>query len=204
MTPENNPVQTLDMYADQLYFGMLSRKPDTIIKDFISKYVPIVLKKIENGGNWTAYPPDFFTEPKFETVTNGFIFYRHSCFKEHFKSGKLAITQKIYNEPKWIDNITDIKLWFEFDNEKDAKNSYNKLVDTFSSFNVLKRVTSNDGIDKAEFTDKNLNKYYSRIQILLAKENFNLIQFGIPSKEGLQTFTRTGYKILIEVGNDLY
>ena len=204
MTLQNSSAQTLDKYADQLYFGMLSYKPDITIKNFIAKYVPIVFKKLDSGGKWTAYPPDTFKEPKFETITNTFVFYSHPYFDGYFKSGQLAITQKIYNEPKWIDNITAIKLWLEFDNEKAAKNSYKKLVDTFSSFNVLKRLTSENGIDKAEFTDKNSDKYYSHIQIILAKDYFITTKYTIPSKKGFKTLSETGYKILVEIGNDLY
>ena len=100
----------------------------------------------------------------------------------------LQLLKRFYNEPKWIDNITDKKLWFEFDNEKDAKNSYQKLVDKFSSFKVLKRLTSDNGIDKAEFTDKNSDNYYSHIQILLAKDYFIITKYGIPSTEGLKNF----------------
>ena len=94
MTLQNSSAQTLDKYVDQLYFGMLPRNPDTTIKDFIAKYVPVVFKKFDNG-NWTAYPPDTFRELKFKTITNSFVFYSHPYFDEHIKSGQLAITQKI-------------------------------------------------------------------------------------------------------------
>jgi hypothetical protein len=198
MTLQNSSAQTLDKYVDQLYFGMLSRNIDTTIRDFITKYAPVVFKK--NDGKWTAYPPDTFIEPKFETVINSFVFYTHPYFNAHFKSGQFAITQKIYNDSKWIDNITDINLWFEFDDGKEAKNAYQKLIDTFSSFHVLKRVTAENGIDKAEFTDKNSDKYYSHVQILFAKDYFIQKKY----LDGFKIITTTGYKILIETGNDLY
>jgi hypothetical protein len=204
MTFRNSSVQTLDKYADDLYFGMLSCKPDTKINDFVAKYVPVVLKKPGSDGKWTAYPPDSFTEPKFETVTNSFVFYEHPYFDARYKSGQLAVTQKIYPDPDWSDNITAMKLWFEFDNENDAQNSYEKLVETFSTFNTLKRLTSENGIDKAEFTDKNSDKVYSSIQILFAKDLFIRTEYAIPTSDGFRTITKTGYKILVEVGNDLY
>lgn len=196
--------QTLDKYADQLYFGMLSFQPDTSITDFITKYVPVVHKKFDSSGKWTVYPPDVIEEPNFITVTNSYVFFKHPYFNGYFKSGQLAITQKIYHEQKWNDNITDIKLSFEFDNEKDAKNSYKKLIDTFSNFNVLKRVTSNQGIDKAEFTDKNSEKYYSNVQFILAKDFSIGKKYAKPTEQGIQIITEAGYKILFEVGNDLY
>src|SRR5688572_3810517 len=94
MTFHGSPAQSLETYADQLYFGMLSYKPDTSIREFIAKYAPIVYKKFDSGGKWTMYPPDLI-EPKFITVINSYIFNTHPHFKEKFKSGQLAITQKI-------------------------------------------------------------------------------------------------------------
>jgi len=195
--------QNLDTYADQLYFGMLSYKPDASIREFIAKYIPVVYKKIDSGAKWTMYPPDF-KEPAFITVINSYIFYTHPYFKEKFKSGQLAITQKIYDDQQLNGSITDIKLWFEFDNDKDAKYAYKKLIDTFSSFNVLKKITSNKGVEKAEFTDKNSDNYYSNVQIVLVKDYLIGKKYIMPTKKGLKTFTEPGYKILFEIGNDLY
>ncbi|HRP32920.1 MAG TPA: hypothetical protein PKV73_13560 [Agriterribacter sp.] len=159
MTLQNSLAQSLDEYIDRLYFGVLSRNPDIAIKSFIVKHAPVVLRQFDNG-KWTAHSPYAFEdEPKLETVTKAFVFYSHPFFAGYFKSGQLEITQKIYNKPKWIDNITAIKLWFGFDNEKDAENAYKKLIDAFSGFNVLKRSASNDKIDKAEFTDSVLAPY---------------------------------------------
>src|SRR4030095_4943779 len=98
MTSFRGSAQSLDKYADQLYFGMLSYNPDTSIKGFITKYAPIVYKKFDSGGTWTMYPPNF-TEPEHILVTNNYIFHTHPYFKEKFKLGQLAITQKIYKEP---------------------------------------------------------------------------------------------------------
>lgn len=195
---QNSSAQTLDKYVDQLYFGMLSRNIDSAVKNFVSKYAPVILRK--NDGGWTAYPSDTFIEPKFETVTNSFVFYTHPYFNAHFKSGQFAITQKIYNDPNWIDNITGMDLWFEFDDEEEAKCAYQKLIDTFSSFHVLKRVTAENGIEKAEFTDKSSDKYYSHVQIQFAKDYF----IQRKKSDGFKIITTTGYKILIETENDLY
>jgi hypothetical protein len=77
-------------------------------------------------------------EPKFYKVTHSYVFGSHPYFNGHFKSGQLAITEKIYTDEKWNGNLTDIKLWFEVDNEEDTKKSFKQLTDTFSSFkNVL-------------------------------------------------------------------
>ena len=196
--------QVFEKYADQLFFGMLSRIPDTAIAEFAQKYVPIIYRKFDTGGKWAAYPPDYIEEPKFLTVNTSYVFYKHPYFDAHFKSGELAVTQKIYNEKKWIDNITDFKLWFYFDDEADARNSYQKLVDTFSSFNVLRRLTSTAAIDKAEFTDKNSNSYANQIEIVLAKDYFNEISTAFVEQKPIKMVTKSGYKILLKIGNELY
>ncbi len=203
MVVNESSAQTFDKYVDRLYFGILSRKPDSSIQSFIAKYVPIITKKFDSKGTWTAYPPGDTTEPPFETVTNTFIFYHHPYFDEHFESGQLAITQKIYSIPKWIDNITDIKLSFEFYTEEEAKKAYKKLADIFSSFNVLKRLTS-DEIEKAEFTDKNSKKFDNHIQIILAKDFFTRTKYQTLTKKGVKISSLPCYKILVELDNDLY
>lgn len=201
-TLQDASAQTLDKYVNRLFFGVVSHNPDTTIAEFVRKYVPVIYKEFPGGGKWSAYGTT--DEPQYITVTNAYVFKTHPYVHLPFKSGQLAITQRIYDEKKYIDQISDFKLWFEFDKEADAKIFYKKLVDTFSTFNVLKRLTSKDGIDKAELTDKKSNNYYSHIQIILAKDFFETKDYIIPSKDGMQTFSETGYKILLEIGNDLY
>ena len=204
MTFQASSAQTLDKYVDQLYFGMLSFKPHSSISDFLVKYVPVVFKKFESNVKWTAYPPDSIEATHFQKVTHSYVFSSHPYFKGYFKSGQLAITQKIYTDAKLDGNITDIKLWFEFDSESDARKSFKLLVDTFSTFNVLKRVTKKDRIDKAEFSDKNCEKYYSNITIILASDKTFVKQNGISTEKEAAIITKADYKIFIEVGNDLY
>ena len=193
-------------YSDKLYFGILSRHPDTAIADFMHKYVPIIYKRFDSGGKWIAYPPDVIEEPKFLTVSNSYIFYNHPYFDARFKFGELTVTQKIYNETKWMDNITDFKLWFYFDDEADARNSYKKLVDTFSSFNTLKRLTSTGSIEKAEFTDTSSTtyKFGNQIEIVLARDYFNEISTVFAEKKPIRIVTKNGFKILLKAGNELY
>ncbi len=203
MTFHDSSAQRLENYVDQLYFGMLSYKPDTSIKKFIEKYVPVVYKKFDSSGTWTMYPPDF-KEPEFITVANSYIFNTHPYFTGKFKSGQLAITQKIYNEPQWSGNITDVSLWFEFDNEQDAKYDFNKLVGKFSSFNVSKDLSSDRGVEKAEFTDKDSGNYYGNVQIVLLKDYLIGKRYVAPANNGFKTFREPGYKIFFFIGTDLY
>jgi hypothetical protein len=77
-------------------------------------------------------------------------------------------------------------------------------VDTFSNFNVLKRITTQQGIEKAEFTDKNGGKYYSNIQIVLATDYALGKRYMMPTDNEVKFISEAGYRILVDVGNDLY
>lgn len=203
MKVNDSPAKNLTTYTDHLYFGMLSYKPDASISKFISKFFPIVYKKYDSTTQWTMYPPNF-TEPAFTTVVNSYVFKSHPYFKEKFKSGQLAITQKLYDDQQWDGGIADMKLWFEFDNEEDAKYAYKKLIDTYSSFPVLKRLTSYKGTKRAEFTDQKSDEYYSHIEIVLVKDYLIGTKYVKPTKKGNKIFREPGYKILFDASNDLY
>ncbi len=196
--------QTLDKYADELYFGMLSITPDSSITDFLKRYFPAVFKTNDSTSGWTAYPPGIIDEPNNYTVIHSYVFSAHPHFKGHFKSGQLAITGKIYTDERWNGDLKDIRLWFEFDNETDARNSFNQLVDTFSSFNADKRITSQQGMDKAEFTDKSSDKYYSRIEVILATDYSLGKRYVMPTENELSIIHGAGYRMFINVGNDLH
>ena len=171
--PQNLP-KSVTEYTDQLFFGIFSQTPHSDVSVFLTRYVPTLLKKPQTEGTWTAYPLNYIEEATFQMVTNGYVFYKHPYFELPFKSGQLAITQKIYAEERWIENIQDIKLWFDFDNEEDAKKAFNKLVTFFSGLDTTPKITCNNGVDYAVFADKNESKYYSCIQLRMAKDNFTI------------------------------
>lgn len=194
--------QNLGQYADNLFFGLLSGKPDSTIKEFIKKYAPIYYEPHDSATKWTVYPPNF-EEPKFYIAANSFVFVNHPCFNGPFKIGRLELTQKIYFEKDWFDGIQSMKLWLEFDNHEDAKKSYKILLDTLRKFAVLEKVTSQNGIDKAEFTDPHSETPNGQLLILMTKDNLNGKRLAKPTKSGLKMIMTPGYKILIEIGNDL-
>lgn len=201
MTPQDNSDLTLDGYTDQLFFGVLSRNLHPSIEMFLRKYVPVFY--LENKGPWTAYPSDYLPPPPpFITVTNTYIFNKHPFFSGKFNSGQLAITQRTYSAPTWQDNISDIVLWFEFPDEIAAAVAFKLLIDTYSNFDTLKKITVEGDIEKAEFTDKNAKTYYGRVQIKLAKDFFSITDVLLPESGEMQQVI--GYKIQLEVGNNLY
>lgn len=208
MSINNSSAQTLGKYADQLYFGMQSFKPDTTIEKFIRKYVPVVYREWDTSVKWTAYPPDtLLKEPAHIVVTSAYVFKHHPYFNGIFTAGQLAITQKIYEDTRMFGNITDLKLWFEFDNALEAKQAFKQLIDKFASFHVLQRISKVKGIEKAEFTDLNVDIKTSmvtnRVQLLLIEDYALGKKYAIPTGNGFKMRYEPGYKILIETDNNL-
>jgi hypothetical protein len=105
-----------------------------------------------------------------------------------------------------FDNITDLKLWFEFDNALEAKKAFKQLIERFASFHVLQRISKVKGIEKAEFTDLNADKKTglgSHIQILLFEDYSLGKKYATPTGDGFKMRYEPGYKILLESENDL-
>ena len=204
MTQQKSPAQSPDTYTDQLYFGMLSYNPDTAIIEFVASHVPSVLKKAPADGKWVAYPPGVFKEPVFYTVTQVYHFNSHPYFDTYFNTGKLAITQKVYKNEQWPDNITEMMLWFEFDKKEDAQKSFRQLVAKFKGFNVREKITSRQGIKKAAFTDDKSDRYYKSVQIVLVTDYALGKSYIEPGETEVKTIFEPGYKLIVEIGNDLY
>ncbi|MEX6687086.1 hypothetical protein QTN47_06250 [Danxiaibacter flavus] len=200
MTTQDNSNLTLDSYTDQLFFGVLSLNPHPSIEMFARKYVPVFYK--ETDRTRTDHPQEYKTPPSFITVTNTYIFEKHPFFNGKFSSGQLAITQKTYSDPEWLDNISEISLCFEFSDEIAAAVAFKLLVETYSEFDSLKKITVDGGIEKAEFTDVNSKTYYGRVQIILAKNFFAITNVLLP--ESGETQQLIGYKIQLKIGNNLY
>ena len=76
------------------------------------------------------------------------------------------------------------------------------LVDTYSNFDALKKITADGDIEKAEFTDVNAKTSYGRVQFKLAKDFFSITDVLLPESGEMQQII--GYKIQLEVGNNLY
>lgn len=195
--------QTLSDYTDKLYFGLLSMNPNPLIIEFLSAHVPIMLKKVDTSDKWTAYPPGTIKEPAFYKATHSYLFNSHPYFDGKFDSGHVAITIKRYQNNQWVDNITDLKLWFECYEEDEAKEAFHTLIEIFSAFDVLKRRTKSNNIEKFEATDKISNEWYSNISIILATDHSISKRLMIATETGSEFIYKPCYKIRVEAGNDL-
>ena len=121
------------------------------------------------------------------------------------RSCTILANRPVEGYENWNRNISDVKVWFEFDNEADAKVSFEQLVNSFSNFNVRRRITKYQGMDKVEFTDKNSDNYYSRIQITLAIDYTLGKRYVTPDtgKVGI-IYTDVGYRLHLDIGNETY
>ncbi len=183
--------QKLASVASKLLFNVTTPKPDTIITAFAEKYAALPHKKQEASGKWTAYNPNVYKEPAYNLEVHSYLFNTHSNCNFPFSRGRIEFYVKTYSVVNRPNNLQEIKLWFEFDTEKDARAAYQKLIDEFTPLCTKKRFSSFDKTKLAEFTDTNdndLNEICSHIHFVLARDGF---------RKGC-------YKILFEIGNELY
>ena len=179
--------QSLASSTDELYFKLLSANPDTSISAFVHKYSAIVYKRNTAKITSTSMGSSK-TEPAFNLEVHTFLFNKHPFFDAPFTQGKVEFYTKNYLANSDNDNLEDLKLWFEFDESIPAAIAYQKLLDRFTPLSTKKRFSSVSEANISEFTDAKSKEFYSHIHIVMAKDNF-----------------KTGaYKILVEVGNELY
>ena len=117
-----------------------------------------------------------------------FLFNKHPFFDALFTKGKVEFYTKNYLANSDKDNLEDLKLWFEFDESIPAAIAYQKLLDRFTPLSTQKKFSSDNETKIAEFTDAHSKEFYGHLRLTLARDNF---------KQGV-------YKILVEIGNDLY
>ena len=179
--------QSLASSTDELYFKLLSANPDTSISTFAHKYAAIVYKR--NTTKITGISMEIpKTEPAFKLELHTFLFKKHPFFNAPFTQGKVEFYTKNYLINSEKDNLEDLKLWFEFDESIPAAITYQKLLDRFTPLSTKKKFSSVNETNIAEFTDAKSKVFYGHVRIVMAKDNF---------KAG-------AYKILVEIGNDLY
>ena len=104
-----------------------------------------------------------------------------------FVKGKLDIHCKRYNSQELIQNITNIKLWFEFDDQQEAEIAFSRLVDNFILLSTDKKFGAANGAQKAEFLNSKNTKGFNRVQFRLTIDNV----------------AQHRYKILFETGNTM-
>ena len=172
---------TIDSYTHQLLFNVLTDQPDTSIATFLRLYVPSLSekKKTANG-----LPADTF---HYHEEIHSFVFTKHPFLNIKFTKGKLDICCKRYDGPELIQTITNIQLWFEFDEPQEAEIAFSRLVDNFILLSTDKKFSATNGAQKAEFIHSKITKGFNRVQFRLTADNIS----------------QHRYKILFETGNSL-
>lgn len=176
---------TVENYTNQLLFNIFKVKPDSSIIPFLQLYTPSLLQRklsnpeigVTNGTN---------EQKEFTIEIHSFMFTKHPFFNATFTSGKLELLCQHYTNLKGV-QVYDVKLWFEFDTQPEAEMAFSRLVETFIPISSLKRFSSSNGAQKAEFSDTKTTKGFNKIQFRLTADNLD----------------RHRFKILFETVNDL-
>lgn len=184
-TQANGQQLTIETYTHQLLFNIFKESPDTSIKTFLQLYTPSLFqKKLSTPENGSSNGSNEQKEYKFEI--HSFMFTKHPFVSATFTSGKLELMCQRYNEPKGV-QVYDVKLWFEFDTQPEAEMAFSKLIETFIPISTVKRFSSSNGSQKAEFIDTRITKGFNKVQFRLTADNLD----------------RHRFKILFETINDL-
>ncbi len=177
---------SIDIYAHQLLFNVLTEKPDTSIADFLKLYLPGLYEKKKTKGVLSAGPASTMV-PAHEEI-HSFLFTRHPYFTEKFTRGKLDIYCKRYDDPHLAQTVSDIQLWFEFDSQDEAEIAFSRCIERFISVSTQKKFSSTTGVQQAEFSNT------KEVTVLFNKVRFRLTSDFV----GLHR-----YKIFFETTNDL-
>jgi hypothetical protein len=165
--------QSVSAVTDKLYFGLFTNQLDPSIKKFIKKELPI-LTETHSRGSWTAYPPDSLINQQYANEEVVFKFKKHPYFDGKFKNGQLIVTKKAYHQKDKLDNLTDLKLSFQFDQSNKGYFSFQYIVNQYMNFNVYKRSTKNADLEKWEFTDIDEKSFPRHATILYYKKELKI------------------------------
>lgn len=174
---------TVDKYSNQLFFNVFTESPDASIQDFLKLYLPSLYEKKKKEGIWVSNTTH--TGIGHEEI-HTFIFTKHPFLKATFTSGKLEFFCLRNNDLKDI-QLTNMKLWFEFDTQPEAEMAFSSLVETFIPISTNKKFSSTNGAQKAEFSDTKETSGFGKVRFRLTADNLDHHIF----------------KILFETENDL-
>ncbi len=179
--PSKGQELTIDGYTNQLFLNVLTERPDSSITGFLKLYIPSLYDKKK--------PPAFSATDTFHyhEEIHSFLFTDHPYLKMKFVKGKLDIHCNRFNNLELIQNITNIKLWFEFDDQQEAEIAFSRLVDNFILLSTDKKFSAMNGAQKAEFLNLKNTKGFNRVQFRLTIDNV----------------AQHKYKILFETGNTM-
>lgn len=181
ITRSNGQDMTFDIFTNQLLFNIYTNQPDTSITRFLKLYAPSLYGKKKAVSDTPIDTLHYHEE------IHSFLFTQHPFITIKFAKGKLAIHCKRYDGPELIQHITNVQLWFEFDEQPEAEIAFSRLVDNFMLLSTDKKFSAANGSQKAEFTNLKNTNGFTRIQFRLTVDNVS----------------KHRYKILFETVNSL-
>lgn len=175
---------TMDSYTKKLFFNLFTAEPDTSIRGFLKLYVPVLYNN-PMPGKWTSYAPADTSRTHEEM--HAFFFKKHPFLTGKFENGHLDISCKRYEGTQIMQNITGIRLWFEFDTIEDAELVFSRLVDMFILVSTNKRINTINGAPRAAFVNTDDKTGFTKVQVVMVADNIGVHK----------------YKVLFEAGNEL-
>jgi hypothetical protein len=175
---------TMDKFTNQLFFNIFKEQPDITILDFIKTNIPLLAEKKSKEAVWVLNTPSAIQNAPEEV--HSFIFYKHPFFKSNFTSGKMEF-YTFRNKQVNAIQISNLKLWFEFDTQPEAEVAFSNLIETFIPISTAKKFSSTNGAQRAEFSDNKETKGFGKIRIRLTADNLD----------------RHVFKVLFETENEL-
>lgn len=170
--------------SDEMFFNIFAYKPDSMVYDFVKKYYPMFTKAPEKGG-WTAYPPG--AVPVFISTMHSFIFTKHPFFDAKFKEGRLDI---LSNEEKGeLPGVTDFRIWFFFDNKKDAESAFDKLCHMFEKVSKSKKILNKTDKEIAQYSSEKKMTDSNSVEFILTKDELYDGKYKILFRDGAFTYS---------------
>lgn len=169
----NSQDLTFDMFTNQLLFNIYTPQPDKSIVSFLNRYITANKEKISNS---TLVSRD--TSYRFEEI-HSFLFKKHPHVSLSFKRGKLDIQCNRYEEKEFFQQISNVTLWFEFDDQTQAEIAFSRLVDNYIILSTEKKFSAQNGSQKAEFMSSNKTGLFNRVQFRLTVDNISEYRYKI-------------------------
>ena len=129
-----------DTVVNQLFFNILTGKPDNLVANFVQTYFPYLSEKPEQQ-SWIIYPSTKTIEP--QKTEHNILFDKHPYLHFEFKEGKLEIlSSELKNH---LPRIRQMKLSFLFKNEFSANEALTYIINMFEKIGSVKQTKDEDG-----------------------------------------------------------
>jgi hypothetical protein len=160
--------EELYKYANALLLNAWERKPDSIILEFVKKYIPVMISKETGIGSWSVISPPLDPVPQIPTL-HATTFKKHPFFEGGYEDGEIQyLTLESDNK---VNGISDIYLTLNYSNKLAAEIDLNKLQTKFDKPFFKKSIDSGMSVVNIRFSPLNEKIHLDTdIQIILYRD----------------------------------